>query len=264
MPTLVFAGEGFFEEEDGAIHSFTLGNDGLAPGPVTKQGGTFPMWLAANKPSTVLYAVYSPDEGAEGSICAYKIGINGALTPLGGRQSVGGAVPCHCEVLDSTLLVANYMGGNICALPILEDGSLGPAGCVVEHGPGAGTHISGRQATGHPHMITASPDGKFVFVVDLGTNSVIGYKLTVLDRVACNRTLTKYTEFALHDNAGPRHMAFSPTAPYAYILNELDNTLVPVACKKILRKLLRDASLNLTTRCRQRGKRYICRSGRSS
>ena len=83
-------------------------------------------------------------------------------------------------------------------------------------------------------MITTSPDGKFVFVVDLGTNSVTGYTLTTHARVACSRTLTKYTEFALHDSAGPRHMAFSPTAPFAYILNELDNTLLPVGCKFFL------------------------------
>ena len=35
MPSLVFAGEGFFEPEDGAIHSFTLADGALTPGPVT-------------------------------------------------------------------------------------------------------------------------------------------------------------------------------------------------------------------------------------
>jgi 6-phosphogluconolactonase len=135
---------------------------------------------------------------------------------------------CHCSVHNKTLLVANYMGGTICALPINDDGSLGPAGCVVETGTGTATHVSGRQATAHPHMITPSPDGRFVFVADLGTNSVIGYTLTIHARVACSRTLTKHSEFSLHENAGPRHMAFSPTAPFAYVLNELDNTVVPL------------------------------------
>ena len=231
MPTLVFAGEGFFVPEDGAIHSFTLDDAGLTPGPVTTQGGTFPMWLKADVSKKVLYTVYSPDEPSEGFVCAYTFGDDGALTPLGEKQSVGGAVPCHCEILGNTLLVANYVGGTVCAVPILEDGSLGPAGCVVDHGKGTGTHLSGRQADAHPHMFTTSPDGKFTFVVDLGTNSVVGYTLTVHDRVACSRTLTKYTEFALHESAGPRHMAFSPTAPFAYILNEMDNTLVPVGCE---------------------------------
>eukprot|EP01049_Picozoa_sp_SAG25_P009995 SAG25_NODE_1042_length_4197_cov_5.368960_6_plen_276_part_00 len=230
MPTLVFAGEGFFVPDDGAVHSFILGKMGLTPAGVTKQGGTFPMWLAADAGRQTLYAVYSPDAEGEGCICAYRFDTQGALTPLGDKQCVGGAVPCHCEVLGDTLLVANYMGGTICALPILQDGALGPAGCVVEHGPGAAVHVSGRQATAHPHMLTASPDGRFVFAVDLGTNSVIGYTLTVHNRVACGRSLTRYTEFALHDGAGPRHMAFSPVAPFAYVLNELDNTLVPLGC----------------------------------
>jgi hypothetical protein len=49
MPTtLVFAGEGFFSPDDGKIHSFTLRGDQLLPGPVHKQGGTFPMWLVSD------------------------------------------------------------------------------------------------------------------------------------------------------------------------------------------------------------------------
>ena len=234
MSTVVFAGEGFFEPEDGAVHSFVLGDAGLTPGPVFKQGGTFPMWLAADPSKRNLYTVYSPDDTAEGFVCAYGMGADGTLTPIGEKQATGGAVPCHCEVLDNTLLVANYVGGTVCAIPILEDGSLGPAGCVIDHGPGSGTHVSGRQADAHPHMFTASPDGKYVFVADLGTNSVITYTLTTHDRVACSRTLTKHSEFALHESAGPRHIAFSPTAPFAYCLNELDNTLVPMRCEFFL------------------------------
>ena len=29
--------------------------------------------------------------------------------------------------------------------------------------------------------------------------------------------------------SGPRHIAFSPTAPFAYAVNELDNTVTPLA-----------------------------------
>ena len=103
-----------------------LGDDGFTPGPVTKQGGTFPMWLVPDVEQHFLYAVSSPDGEAEGCVHAYD--LCGGLKPVGEKQSVGGAVPCHCSVNGSTLLVANYVGGNICALPILDDGSL-------SHGP---------------------------------------------------------------------------------------------------------------------------------
>ena len=43
------------------------------------------------------------------------------LNPLAER-TCSSQVPCHCSVNGSTL-VANYVGGNICALPILDDGS---------------------------------------------------------------------------------------------------------------------------------------------
>ena len=67
MPTLVFAGEGFFNPDDGMIHSFTLGDAGLSSGPVTKQGGTFPMWLTTGADKKILYTVDSPDDEGEGS-----------------------------------------------------------------------------------------------------------------------------------------------------------------------------------------------------
>jgi len=229
MPTLVFAGEGFFQPNDAAIHSFLLHEGTLVPSRVTKHSGTFPMWLSVDPRKRFLYVVESTggEETDAGFVHAYALGPNGALTVLGTKQNSGGSVPCHCTVAGSTLLVANYVGGTISALPILADGSLAPAGCVIDHGVGTGTHASGRQAKAHPHMITTSLDGRFVFVADLGTNSIIGYTLACESEAV--PALTKHTEHALQESAGPRHMAFSPTAPFAYVLNELDNTVVPLA-----------------------------------
>ena len=225
---LVFAGEGFFAPEDGRIHAFTLDEEApaLRPSAVTNQGGTFPVWLTVHPNHKSLYATDSTPDGSAGYVHTYALGKAGTLTPLGEKQSTGGAIPCHLSIMDNHLLVANYVGeptvgGNIAALPINADGSLAPATSVVSHGKGSGGHVSGRQAESHPHMIQPDPEGKFAFVCDLGTNSVIGYTLS-------DGALTKCSEFVLHNGAGPRHLSFSATSPFVYVLNELDNTVVPL------------------------------------
>jgi len=46
--------------------------------------------------------------------------------------------PCHVslDASESFLLVANYETGHVASLPLLEDGSLGPACSVLQHGDG--------------------------------------------------------------------------------------------------------------------------------
>ena len=81
-----------------------------------------------------------------------------------------------------------------------DDGTLGSATSVHAHAPspkGPTPHTSGRQAAAHPHMVLPDPTGKFVFVPDLGTNSVVTY---TLDSDAS--ILTRSSELHLHPGAG--------------------------------------------------------------
>ena len=65
------------------------------------------------------------------------------------------------------------------------------------------------------------PSGKFLFVCFVGLNWVVGYTLS-------EGTLEKCSEIELHEGAGPRHLAFNPIAPFAYVVNESDNSIVPL------------------------------------
>jgi len=234
MPTFVYAGSGFFgvvpgsketKENDGEIHSFELTTTLKEPPPrepgdrrppvltptfapleVIKQGGSFPMWLAADEAQRFLYAVDSPTGEEPGLVHAYAVTDDGKLTELNSVSSEG-SVPCHLSVVGKTVLVANYSGGNVAALPIAADGSLGAATSVHVHGPGAkGGHASGRMDAAHPHIILPAPDKKFVFVCDLGCNKIFSY---ALDAEASK--LTPVSEVELPAGSGPRHLAFSPT-----------------------------------------------------
>jgi 6-phosphogluconolactonase len=180
-----------------------------------------PSFLAASADGAHLYAV---GEGDGGAITAFRRDAEtGDLTQLN-QQSTGGSGPCYVSV-DRTgrhALVANYGSGSVAVLPIADDGSLGEATGVVQH-EGSGPNAD-RQEGPHAHMIAPTPDGRYVLATDLGADEVITYRLDpdagTLERIGAMRTAP---------GAGPRHFAFAPNGRTAYVINELDNTLLTCA-----------------------------------
>jgi 6-phosphogluconolactonase len=70
-------------------------------------------------------------------------------------------------------------------------------------------------------MVACDPVEEFVFVADLGTDTVYVYSIDL-----SSGQLTERTRLAFASGAGPRHVAFQPDWLTAYVLNELDSTLV--------------------------------------
>ena len=181
------------------------------------EGVANPSFLAAAEDDAFIYSV---GEGEGGTITAFRRdAATGDLTKLN-QQSTGGNGPCYVSI-DATgrfALVANYGAGSVAALPIADDGSIGEAASVVQH-EGSGP-FEGRQEGPHAHMIAPTPDGRFVIATDLGADEVITYRLSddgQLERVSAMKTAP---------GAGPRHFAFAPNGATAYVINELDNTLL--------------------------------------
>jgi len=119
-----------------------------------------PSYLALHPSRRFLYAA-NETPGAE-FVTAFAVDPASHLLTLLNRQPSHGGAPCHVEVEASGkyLFLANYMGGNVLAYPILPDGSLGQASDDVPqrgYGPDPA-----RQANSHAHSIWMSPDGRFV------------------------------------------------------------------------------------------------------
>ncbi|MEC4019101.1 lactonase family protein [Streptomyces sp. H27-D2] len=175
-----------------------------------------PSYLALAPSGKMLYAVA---EQQAGGVSAIAIGDDGALRVLGTR-STGGSGPCHLSVHPGGrhLLSAGYGSGSVAVHPIGADGALGERTDLVVHSdpkPGPG------QNGPHAHQIVTAPDGRFVLSVDLGNDTVYTYRL---DPAA--GTLRQLSSAALRPGAGPRHLTFHPSGAYAYLANELDNTVV--------------------------------------
>ena len=184
-----------------------------------------PTFLAVAPGEHFLYAVSEVDQidgKSTGAVKAYAVAAGtGKLTALN-QQVTGGGGPCHLAV-DATgkcLLVANYGGGNISALPIHADGSLGENTGVIQH-TGSGVNAS-RQTGPHAHFICASPDNRFALNCDLGLDKVFIYHL---DPATAKLTANDPAFATVAPGSGPRHLIFSGDGKFVYVINEMAGTI---------------------------------------
>lgn len=185
-----------------------------------------PSFLAFDPTGRHLYAVNELDRFNEeknaGGVSAFSIASEtGDLTALN-QQSSRGAHPCHLAVDASGkwVLVANYSGGNLAVLPILANGSLGPAAQVVQH-EGWGVNAQ-RQNGPHVHSVNLDASNRVAVVADLGIDKLMIYAFD-----AATGKLTPAEEPAVRaaSGAGPRHFAFHPNGKQAFVINEMASTL---------------------------------------
>jgi len=181
------------------------------------EGLVNPSFLALNKVGNVLYTVH----GDQQEISALKVDAATGKLELLQRQDCGGRNPVHLA-LDPTgrhVIVSNHISGTLAVLPLRADGGIDPVSQLV-HMPGSPGPHRVEQPFAKPHFNPFDPSGKFVVVPDKGLNRVFGYRFEggKLEPTASAFAETKET-------AGPRHVAFHPKAPYAYVVNELDSTV---------------------------------------
>jgi 6-phosphogluconolactonase len=189
---------------------------GRITGRGTIAGVGDPSYLAVHPDGRTLYAV---NERPEGGVTAVRIADRKVLS----TRSSGGEAPCHLSVHPGGrwLLSANYGTGSVAVHPVEPSGALGERTDLVVHSspaPGPG------QQGPHAHQIVTSPDGGHVLAVDLGTDTVYTYRLD--ER---RGTLSEVSRARTRPGAGPRHLTFHPGGRYAYLANEVDDTVVVCA-----------------------------------
>lgn len=188
-----------------------------------------PSFLALHPNGRFLYAVGETGQfrgQRAGVVSAFAIDKESGQLRLLNQASSEGPGPCHLSV-DATgrlVMVANYGGGSVAALPIRDDGSLGEATAFIQH-RGSSVHPA-RQKEPHAHSINPSPDNRFALVADLGIDRVLTYRLDAAQGIL---TPNEPAFVALPPGSGPRHLAFQPGANRAFVINELTSTLASFA-----------------------------------
>ncbi|WP_371674313.1 lactonase family protein [Streptomyces sp. NBC_00289] len=189
---------------------------GRITGNGTLPGIENPSFLARHPSGRTLYAV---NEREAGAVTAVRLADRAIL----GTRGTGGSGPCHVSVHPGGrwLLSADYGSGSVAVHPIDASGALGERTDLVTHSsppPGPG------QQGPHAHQFVTSPDGGHLLAVDLGTDTVYTYRLDEREG-----TLTETSRAHTRPGAGPRHLTFHPGGRYAYLANEVDDTVAVCA-----------------------------------
>lgn len=183
-----------------------------------------PSFLAIDAARRLVFAVNETGEfngQSTGAVSAFSADPTTGKLTLINQQPSHGTAPCHL-VLDPTkkfLLLANYSSGSVAVFPVASDGRLGEATAVVQH-HGQGPN-SERQKGPHAHAVTFSPDGKFVFICDLGTDRAVAYRLDAAGKLEA----VPSAGATLPPGSGPRHLVFGTDGKFAYVLNEMTSTV---------------------------------------
>jgi 6-phosphogluconolactonase len=111
------------------------------------------------------------------------------------------------------LISASYGGNKVAVNPVQPDGVVGAPAQVIPTGLNA-------------HAFLPSPDNRFVFATNLGSDQVLGFKFDAGTGVLSpNEAATVKTP----EKSGPRHFIFHPNGKFIYLLHELNADLAVYA-----------------------------------
>jgi len=220
---------GTYTSEKGSAGIYTLSFDsasGTLGIPYLAARTRNPTFLAAHPKKPMLYAS-AEIEGLEGGqqVGGFKTFLcedaSGALTLLGSCSVAAHNAACHVAVSPDGRFAAgtNYGAAWVASMPVLPDGSLGsPASVITQEGePGP---RKSRQNKAYAHSAQFSIDGRFLFVCDLGLDTIFSYRV---DPASGALTLASRAHSA--SGAGPRHSRPSADGRFLYVLNELSGSL---------------------------------------
>lgn len=220
---LVFAGS-YAEPEGSGVYAYSFDESNGSLSLLDEFAGLKnPTFLNVDAQNRKLYAI-----GETTSATGQKVGeaasfsidpVKGTLSLLNRGETVG-APTCHIQRDKSSrhLIVVSYHGGMVGLVALTEEGQVGELLDVKQH-EGKGAHPE-RQDRPHPHSSFFSPDGRYLFVQDLGLDVIRVYTID-----ESKGQLVLHGETKTHPGAGPRHLTFHPNGKFAFVINEVDSTI---------------------------------------
>lgn len=183
-----------------------------------------PSFLTLNAARDRLYTVH----GDGHHVSVFSVDAHTGTLALRQEQDCGGRNPVHLALSphEDFLVVSDHLGqggGTLAVLPVAADGRLGPV-CQRVALPGEPGPHRQEQPHAKPHFNPFDPSGRWVLVPDKGLDRVFVFRF---ENGCLQPAATPWLQ--LREGSGPRHLAFHPTRPFAYVLGELDSTVV--ACR---------------------------------
>ena len=189
-----------------------------------------PSYLCISPDGNFVYAVNEVSRQQSGLVAAYRFDKSKGTLQMINRQLSGSENPCHISITRDAkwLLIANYTGGSLSALPIAGDGSILPLQQHIIH---SGKSVNEqRQEKAHVHSVFFSPDEKFLLTPDLGTDQVSIYRFNGAAKEPLTAANPPFVASA--PGSGPRHLEFTANGKFVYVVEELSGTVTAYSFNK--------------------------------
>lgn len=170
------------------------------------------------------HMVISPNQNylysiADEGIASFRIEADGSLTPIG-ISPIGGMRGHYLDIDPSGkfIAVAGYHDGKTTVMRLNEDGSVGQiTDAMFDQGMGS---IAERDSQPHISCVKFTPDGKYLYSVDLGLDHI---KVFRFDHNSGKLTVA----YILHCpvQSAPHQILFSKDGQYLYVISQMANTI---------------------------------------
>ena len=168
-------------------------------------GPSSSMALALSPDHTALYAA---TRAAPVALSSFAIDADGMLSLLGVAPAVDQLAYIATDRTGRHLLGASYGGAKLTANPIDASGmARSPASWIMQTPPRA-------------HSIITDPTNRFALAASLGGDCILRLAFDANDG-----SFRPLTEVTTKTGAGPRHLRFSPSGQFLYLINELNGTI---------------------------------------
>ena len=161
------------------------------------------LWLTLTSDDSRLYV--ARDKGIS------VVDVRGAQPVVCAEYDIGHTQPCHMSFSADgrRLYFAEYTDA-VCGIVDIASGRVTSTTLA-----GGGPNLP-RQLTAHAHCAVETPDKRFLCIADLGSDAI-----WLFDPA----TMQQRGKVGTDPGTGPRHLSFHPNGRFAYLVNELGNSV---------------------------------------
>ncbi len=175
-----------------------------------------PSFLAVTPDNKMVYAV--TEQQSDAAVSAFDFDAAKGTLTFRNKRLTHGSDACHVTFVGKDVVATNYSSGSMTVFPLDDKGNL-EEGTLVEFFESGPDTV--RQAGSHIHSSQVSPDGKFLFVIDLGGDYI--YRYPVVDGKV---TSFEPVKIKVPAGEGPRHFTYSNDGRFMYVITELEGNVI--------------------------------------
>jgi len=221
--TYVFFGSYNWDKNKPGIFVYELDMHSGKLQKVTETKGVFnPSFITLSPNGKFLYAC-TDAKTPTGSVSSFEFNSSKKELKFLNSRPSGGENPVYVAVHESGkwLANANYNDGSLSIFPISKEGMIMPFVQNI-HYTGEGSVNTKRQDHSHVHSAVFSPDFKYIYFPDLGSDKIRSFQFnsTKKEPLGMPETFVKTSP-----GSGPRHLSFHPNGNTAYSIEELSGEI---------------------------------------